>query len=365
MEKVSLSLEERSRNYDILIGDDLIPRTGILFKEYHLNGRVVIVTNPTVARWYLQPVTTALEETGYDVRFIQIPDGEEYKNIEEAYKIYDFLIEGRYDRKTILVALGGGVVGDLTGFVAATYMRGVTLVQIPTTLLAQVDSSIGGKVAVNHPKGKNLIGAFYQPRLVITDVTTLATLPPRELGSGMAEVIKHGIILDEHYFDLVTGELDLVRQVNPAFMAFVVAGSCNIKADVVQNDETETGMRAILNFGHTIGHSLESLTHYTRFKHGEAVMIGMLAALRIAVKIGLLPDNHIYESLENTIHTLDMPSRIPQLPVEAIYQSLFNDKKTEFSKIRWILPCRLGETVIRDDVPESVVKEVLAEMGAI
>jgi len=365
MERVTLKLAEQSRNYDIYIGDGLISKTGMLLKEQGMKGRVTVVTNPTVAQWYLEPLLDSLAAAGYEAGVVRVPDGEVYKSLEEASKIYDFLVEGRYDRKTVLIALGGGVIGDLAGFVAATYMRGIGLVQIPTTLLAQVDSSIGGKVAVNHPSGKNLIGAFYQPRLVVSDVGTFRTLPDRELAAGMAEVIKHGIILDENYFLLVTAELDRIRQRDPDWMAFVVAGSCRIKADVVMNDEKETGIRALLNFGHTIGHSLESITGYTVYKHGEAVMLGMLAAIRIAERLGCLPDAGFYGTLEETAKALKMPVTIPGLSARDIYDTLLGDKKAEYGKVRWILPVRLGKAEIFADIPRELVETVLREMGAV
>lgn len=365
MEKVTLKFPQQSRGYDILIGADLITKSGMLFKEVGLKGRVMTVTNPTVAGLYLERLSNGLSAAGYEVDSLIIPDGESYKSLDQAQRIYDRLIAGRYDRTCILAALGGGVIGDLTGFAAATYLRGVDFVQIPTTLLAQVDSSIGGKVAVNHPQGKNLIGAFYQPRLVIADVQTLTTLPKNEFSSGMAEVIKHGIIADANYFKLVTGELELVTALDPAFLTWVVSGSCNIKADVVQADETETGIRAILNFGHTIGHSLEAATGYTRFKHGEAVALGMLAAVRIAIKIGWLTDDGLLNALMSGLSRLNLPITLSKLSVAEIYQGLTMDKKVAYGKIRWVLPKKVGEAAVTDAVPQSVIEEVLREMGGV
>jgi 3-dehydroquinate synthase len=365
METVKLHLAEKSRIYSILIGEGLIEEAGRLLQEHQIKGRILIVTNPTVAQWYLQPLLLSLTTAGYQVDYIEIPDGEEYKSLEQANRIYDRLLNDRYDRKTTLIALGGGVIGDLTGFVAATYMRGVRLVQVPTTLLAQVDSSIGGKVAVNHPLGKNMIGAFYQPDVVIADVTTLKTLPPRELSAGMAEVIKHGIILDENYFNLVAAEREAILKLDSNFMTYVVLGSCKIKAAVVEEDEKETGIRAYLNFGHTIGHSLESITNYTRFRHGEAVALGMVAATRIAVKTGLLKDASLIELLEKCLTGLNLPVRIPELAVTAICDSMNLDKKVEYGKLRWVMPKRLGEVEIATDIPLDVVQGVLTEMGAI
>ncbi|HYH01980.1 MAG TPA: 3-dehydroquinate synthase, partial [Bacillota bacterium] len=277
----------------------------------------------------------------------------------------DRLAELEYDRKSVLIALGGGVIGDLTGFVAATYMRGIKFIQVPTTLLAQVDSSVGGKVAVNHPKGKNLIGAFYQPELVISDVGSLKTLPERELSSGMAEVIKHGIILDENYYQLIQGELKLIHEVNTDIMTWVVMGSCKIKAEIVHQDETETGIRAILNFGHTIGHACESLTHYERYKHGEGVALGMLAAIKIASRLQLLADVGLEHSLTRLMQELNLPLTLSGLAVEEVIQRLFLDKKVEYGKLRWIMPQRTGKVFITSEIPQQVVAEVLAEMGGV
>ncbi len=363
MEEVRVNLGDRS--YSILVGRKLLKDTGSILKERGIAGRILVVTNPTVAQWYLQPLVQSLADAGYSAGSVEIPDGEEYKSFESARRIYDILVEGKYDRKSCLIALGGGVIGDLTGFVAATYMRGVGFVQIPTTLLAQVDSSIGGKVAVNHPSGKNLIGSFYQPALVIADVDTLTTLPERELGSGMAEVVNHGIILDENYFRLIVAELAMIRQVEAGTMAWVVAGSCQIKAGVVEQDEKETtGLRAILNFGHTVGHALESITNYCRFKHGEAIAIGMIAAIKIATEMQILNQPALCQTLVEICRELNLPTQIQELPLNDIYETIFLDKKVAFGQIRWILPRQLGEAAIFTDVPRQVVEKVLREMGA-
>lgn len=364
MEKVSLSLAERQQSYDILIGEGLINQAGSLLQERGFRGRVMVVTNPTVAGWYLNPLLKSLSAAGFVVESVEVPDGESYKSLEQANLIYNRLIDGHYDRKTLLIALGGGVIGDLTGFIAATYLRGVPFIQIPTTLLAQVDSSVGGKVAVNHPMGKNLIGAFYQPKLVISDVLSLKTLPERELSSGMAEVIKHGLILDENYFQFILGEFETIRQIEPGIMTWIVMGSCKIKADIVETDEKETGIRAILNFGHTVGHSLESITHYNQFKHGEAVALGMLAAIKIAEGLALIKETEMYPMVEDCLVKLDLPTRIPGLSLTEIWEGLLLDKKAESGKIRWILPNRLGNVDIIKEVPQLLVESVLLELGA-
>lgn len=362
MEEVRVNLAERS--YSILIGQELLKNAGVIFKERGITGKVLIVTNPTVAGWYLEPLLQSLTTAGYETQAVKIPDGEEYKSLEQAGRIYDLLVEGRYDRKSNIVALGGGVIGDLAGFAAATYMRGISFIQIPTTLLAQVDSSVGGKVAVNHPHGKNLIGSFYQPSFVITDIATLKTLPERELSCGMAEVIKYGIILEENYFRLIIAELAMIRTIDPGTMSWVVAGSCQIKAQVVEQDEKESGLRAILNFGHTIGHALESITDYTVFKHGEAVALGMLAVIKIAALMELLKQPDLYELLLAFCQELNLPTRIPDLPVKDIYNAIYLDKKVSFGKIRWVLPRDFGNVEIYNNVPSQVVEQVLREMGA-
>lgn len=361
MEEVKINLGERS--YPILIGPGLLAETGRIFREAGLRGKVLIVTNPTVAGLHLEPVLASLSAAGLTVEVVRVPDGEMYKNLDEANRLYDFLITGKYDRQAILVALGGGVIGDLTGFVAATYLRGVRFVQVPTTLLAQVDSSIGGKVAVNHPRGKNLIGAFYQPALVITDVATLATLPGPELSSGMAEVIKHGIILDENYFQFVCGEIQTIRKCDPGVMTAVVNGSCQIKGDIVENDEREAGLRAVLNFGHTIGHAVETVTNYTRFKHGEAVGLGMLGATLIGEEIGWLTGPELRLQLGQIMTDLGLPVHLDGLSVADLCEALTIDKKVADGRIRWVIPRRRGEVGLCSDVPLPVVAAVLEKMG--
>lgn len=364
MREVRVELGERS--YSILIGTGLLARSGSLFKERGVKGRILTVTNPTVAQWYLTPLLDSLADVGYQAETVLIPDGEEYKSLEQAGRIYDKLVDGEYDRKSVLVALGGGVIGDLTGFAAATYMRGIRYIQIPTTLLAQVDSSIGGKTAVNHPKGKNLIGAFYQPNLVISDVGTFRTLPEREFSSGMVEVIKHGMILAPDYFEMLEHKAPAIKARDPEIMAEIVAGSCRIKAAVVQEDERETGRRAILNFGHTIGHALESITGYQRFKHGEAVALGILAALKIALRNKILDDAALYSKAVAMFKSLGLPTKLPAgISCEGIMALLYLDKKVEYGKIRWILPKSLGQVLISGEIPPETVKDTLSELGGV
>lgn len=363
MKKLNVELGEGS--YSILIGSDLLAQSGVLFAANGVKGRIMVVTNPTVAQWYLEPLMDSLRSSGYQAEAFLIPDGEEYKSLEQANRIYDQLVKGKYDRKSVLVALGGGVIGDLTGFVAATYMRGIRFIQVPTTLLAQVDSSIGGKTAVNHPQGKNLIGVFYQPSLVVSDVATFGTLPDREFSSGMVEVIKHGVILDPEYFKMLLNELPALKTRKPELMTEIVEGSCRIKARVVQEDEKETGLRGILNFGHTIGHALESITDYQYYKHGEAVAVGILAALKIAIRNDTLQDSGLEQSLAFLFGALDLPTAIPGLNVAEIISLLYLDKKVEYGKVRWVLPERLGQVTISNEIPGETVKDTLLELGGV
>lgn len=361
MREVRVELGERS--YSILIGSNLIAQSGALFRKLDVKGRILVVTNPTIAKWYLGPVLDSLQASGYQAEAVQVPDGEEFKSLEQANQIYNCLVDGKYDRKSVLVALGGGVIGDLTGFVAATYMRGVRFIQIPTTLLAQVDSSIGGKTAVNHPRGKNLIGAFYQPDLVLSDVGTFRTLPEREFNSGMVEVIKHGVIIDPAYFEMIQAELPAIGKRNPGVMDKIVEGSCQIKARVVQEDEKEKGLRVILNLGHTVGHALESITNYHCYKHGEAVALGILAALKIAFRNNLLEEADLDQRLAGLFENLNLPTKIPGLSAEEIISLLYLDKKVEYGKIRWVLPKRLGQVVVTNEIPVETVKDTLLELG--
>jgi 3-dehydroquinate synthase len=363
MKKLRVELGERS--YSIIIGSDLLAQSGALFNEYGVKGRIMVVTNPTVARWYLEPLLNSLRSSDYQAEAVLIPDGEEYKSLEQVNRIYDELVEGKYDRKSVLIALGGGVIGDLTGFAAATYMRGIRFIQVPTTLLAQVDSSIGGKTAVNHFKGKNLIGAFYQPNLVVSDVGTFRTLPDREFSSGMVEVIKHGLILDSEYFEMLANELPVIKTRAPKIMTEIVAGSCRIKAGVVQEDEQETGLRAILNFGHTVGHALESITDYKHYKHGEAVAIGILAAFKIAVRNDILQDTGLEGRISSMFANLDLSMAIPGLNTAEIMSLLYLDKKVEYGKVRWVLPEGLGRVVISNEIPAETVKDTLLELGGV
>jgi len=350
-EIVRVELGERS--YDIEIGAGLLPSVGEKMRALGLTGRAGVVTNETVAPLYLDAVMKSLSAAGIEAVSLVLPDGEEFKTLPWASHLYDRLMEERFDRKCALVALGGGVIGDLTGFVAATYMRGIPFVQAPTTLLSQVDSSVGGKTGVNHPLGKNMIGAFYQPRLVTADVDTLNTLPREEFLSGMAEVVKYGVIWDAEFFGFIEANRGAILDKEPVALTHIIKRSCEIKALVVGRDERESGLRAILNYGHTVGHAVESLTNYTGYRHGEAVSIGMAVAAGLAHRMGLC-DAGVPERVEALLFSLGLPVKFPRdLKPGAVLESIGHDKKAEGGKVRFVLPKRIGEVVITPDWDEE------------
>lgn len=353
MKEVFIDLGQRS--YKIVIGQGLMDRVGPLVAGLRTGRKVLMVTNPTVANLYASQVEESLAREGFDIVRAEVPDGEQYKTLQSAEMLYDRAFSAGLDRNCPVVALGGGVVGDLTGFVAATYMRGVPFVQIPTTLLAQVDSSVGGKVAVNHPKGKNIIGAFYQPAIVISDTDTLRTLDTREVRSGLAEVIKYGIIKDADFYAWLEQNIHGVLALEPAAMAYIIEQSCINKARVVEQDETEQGQRAILNLGHTVGHAIEALAGYGRYSHGEAVSIGTAVAARMAVNMGLL--NEAEESrIIRLLKMSGLPLGIPgDIATTDIIDSIYGDKKTQDGEITFILPQRIGKAIIRKNMPTKMI----------
>jgi 3-dehydroquinate synthase len=295
----------------------------------------------------------------YEPRVAEVPDGEAYKSLNWASRLYDIMVEHRMDRRSPVIALGGGVIGDLTGFVAATYMRGVPFIQVPTSLLAQVDASVGGKVAVDHPRGKNLIGAFYQPELVLISLDTLRTLSDRELRAGLAEVIKYGVIADEALFVYLERHIERVLARDEDALAHLVARSCEIKAEVVAGDEREQGRRAMLNFGHTTGHALEAHLGYGSLLHGEAVAIGMLAAARLAERMGML-DAAPVERIRNLVERTGLPVFCGNMDIEAVMNLMQHDKKAVGGRLRFVLPTRIGEVILRDDVDEADIRAALA-----
>jgi len=347
-------------SYPILIGSALFgaPAT---YAQAARGAQALIVTNTTVGPLYAQALAAALVPHHAQVRMLALPDGEQYKNWETLNLVFDELLAHGGDRKTTLYALGGGVVGDMAGFAAACFMRGVPFVQVPTTLLAQVDSSVGGKTAINHPLGKNMVGAFYQPKLVVCDLDVLKTLPARELSAGLAEVIKYGPIHDMAFFDWIEAHIDALRTLEPAALAHAVQRCCEIKAEVVGQDERESGLRAILNFGHTFGHAIEAGMGYGAWLHGEGVGAGMVMAAELSRELGLV-DAAFVERLTRLIGRAGLPVRGPVLDAAdnaGRYLTLMRvDKKAEAGEIRFVLIDGPGRAVVRP-APDALVRQVI------
>ena len=352
-----LNVDLGERSYPITIGADLLSDPSLL--ERHIGARqVAIITNTTVAPLYLERVAAPLRAAGREVLEIVLPDGEQYKNWDSLMQVFDALLAGKCDRKTTLVALGGGVIGDLTGYAAASYMRGVPFIQVPTTLLSQVDSSVGGKTGINHPLGKNMIGAFYQPKAVLADTATLNTLPERELAAGLAEVIKHGAIIDAAFFDWIEDNIAQLVARDPEALAYAIARSCEIKAEVVRQDEREGGLRAILNFGHTFGHAIESGLGYGAWLHGEAVGCGMVMAADLSHRMGLV-DTATVARIRALVAAAGLPVRAPDLGAERWLELMEVDKKNEGGDIKFILLKPLGSPSITT-VPREQLAATLA-----
>jgi 3-dehydroquinate synthase len=368
MAKVKVDLKERG--YEIVIGSGNLPELGKLVKEAKWGREIFIITDPLVNDLYGDVIRKG---TKSKVKTLEVQRGERYKNLSEAAKLYDELVKLKAHRDSLIIALGGGVIGDLAGFIAATYMRGINYIQVPTTLLAQVDAAIGGKTGVNHPKGKNLIGCFYQPKAVFIDVATLSTLPARELRTGLAEVVKYGVIEDADFFKFLEAnahhlntkafEDEESKQAALKLWQTIVLEAVKVKAKIVEKDEKEKSLRMVLNFGHTVGHAIESLTRYRTYNHGEAVAIGMVAAALIANRMKMLETEGVAR-LKSLLEKLELPTRIEGLPVKKLIAYLGVDKKVKAGKVNFVLPEKLGRVVIRNDVPAGVIKQVLGEMGA-
>lgn len=360
MQTLTVDLKERS--YPIHIGAHLLHQPGLLLP--HLTQKqVAIVTNTTVAPLYLDQLADALRVNAVNVVPIVLPDGEAFKNWESLNLIYDALLTHRCERKTTLIALGGGVIGDLTGFAAATFLRGVPFIQIPTTLLAQVDSSVGGKTGINHPLGKNMVGAFYQPKVVIADTATLDTLPDRELSAGLAEVIKYGLIRDLPFFHWLEEQMPRLLARDPEALAYAIRRSCENKADVVAADEREAGNRALLNLGHTFGHAIETGLGYGKWLHGEAVAAGSVLAADLSRRLGWI-DDATFSRIKALFVQAKLPVTAPDLGPETYLDLMGLDKKVEGGKIRFILLKGLGSAVIHGDVPADLLRATLADPGA-
>lgn len=355
MHTLSVSLAERG--YPIHIGDGLLQRADLLTGHLPQN-KVAIVSNNKVAALYLAALQAALAQCGVDSIPVILPDGEEYKNWQTLNSIFDALLAGRCERNTAIIALGGGVIGDLAGFAAATYQRGVPFIQVPTTLLAQVDSSVGGKTGINHPLGKNMIGAFYQPRLVLTDTATLNTLPDRELRAGVAEVIKYGLIRDLPFFEWLDQNMEKLLAREPEALSYAILRSCQNKADIVAQDERECGVRALLNLGHTFGHAIEKGLGYGTWLHGEAVAAGMRVAAELSHRLGCL-DAQAVRRIIRLIERAKLPTEAPDLGVELYLQLMGLDKKVSGGKIRFIVLNEIGQATIRADIPDAILRATL------
>lgn len=349
-----------SRSYPIVIERGSLDSVGKAVAGLGLGPRCAVVTNPFVGGLYGERVRDSLVAAGFEPFTIELGDGEEFKTMAEASRIYDRLIEERMERSGVVVALGGGVVGDMAGFVAATYLRGVPYVQVPTTLLAQVDSSVGGKTAVNHPKGKNLVGAFYQPKAVLIDPEVLKTLEKRELSAGLAEVVKYGVIWEGGLFNYLLDECDEILALKGP-MDRVIERSCGVKARVVSADEKEEGLRSILNFGHTFGHAIEAVTGYTRFKHGEAVAIGMVMAAALSERLGRC-EAGVKERIIDLLERFSLPTGVTGLNGDEFLRALYHDKKVSGGRLRFVLATGVGE-VVTEEVGRSEVEALLKEGG--
>jgi 3-dehydroquinate synthase len=339
LETIKVALGERS--YHIALGAGILDTVGSLCREIGLSGTAAVVSNTTVAPLYYHRVRASLELVGYRVLLVELPDGEGFKNSATLNLIYDALVDAALDRGSFIVALGGGVIGDMAGFAAASFLRGIPFVQVPTTLLSQVDSSVGGKTGINHPKGKNLIGAFYQPRAVLIDVVTLDTLPEREYLSGLGEIVKYGAVLDADFFDFLERNARSLLARDKAALIQAVGRSCSIKARIVEADEREGGVRAVLNYGHTLGHAVETLTGYTRYLHGEAVAIGMVQAARFSESLGFCTAAD-RERIEALLELFGLPRELPAFPARDYLGALSHDKKVRDSGLTFIANSGIG-----------------------
>ena len=360
MSSITVALAERS--YRIRFGNDILSGIGPLCRELNLGGSGALITNPTVGSLYADRVMASLQEAGFVVRRIDIPDGEEFKNIDTLKSIFDGLVDAGLDRGSFIVALGGGVVGDIAGFAAAAYLRGIPFLQVPTTLLAQVDSSVGGKTGINHEKGKNLIGAFYQPVAVMVDVATLATLPDREYLGGMAEVVKYGVILDRGLFDFIADNVSRLLSRDTECLLAVTRRCCELKASIVAQDEREAGPRAVLNYGHTFGHAVETLTGYREFTHGEAVAIGMAQAAKLSEQYGYSGRGET-ERILLLLDDLGLPTRLPSFSAQSYADALAHDKKVRDKGLSFVFNRGIGDYRI-ERVTDIVPLLKIAGIGA-
>ncbi len=357
-------VETATQSYPIFVGYGLLDKLGEKIKGRDLSGVITIISDETVFSLYGSKAEKVLKNAGFAVNSFVVPPGEATKSIDSATKIYDFLVKHRTERDDVLIALGGGMVGDLAGFVAATFLRGMPWIQVPTSLMAMVDASIGGKVGVNHPQGKNLIGAFYQPSFVLADIQTLTTLPQRELTSGWAEVIKYGLIMDKEFFAFLESNVEELVGLESNAISKAISRSAGIKAQIVSEDEKERGKRTILNYGHTIAHGLEAATQYERFLHGEAVAIGMMGAAKLSQRLGLLSSEAVTRQ-QSLLEKFNLPVSFSRIDLGRVTGAMELDKKTRGKAIRWVLLKSIGNTMIRNDVSQQNVLAVLQELAGL
>ena len=350
-----------SRGYDIVVERGALRTLGRCLLGLHVGSRVAVFSAPAIGRLYGKVVAESLDEAGFTTTAVEVPDGEAAKTMGIAERCWNALLEAGLDRTSTVVALGGGSVGDLAGFVAATYMRGLNFVQAPTTILGQVDAAIGGKTAINHPQAKNLVGAFHQPRLVLVDPTTLTTLPDREFRSGLGEVVKHGIVLDSAYFDDVEASVASILARDAATLERIIGGSCRLKASVVERDEREAQLRAVLNYGHTIGHALEAATAYRRWTHGEAVSLGMVVEAHVATRLGVAPPE-VAARQERLLAALGLPIRAHGIDAGAVNDALGHDKKARDGRVPFVLAPTIGSFRLVYDVSPTDVRAVLGRL---
>ncbi|NLB51348.1 MAG: 3-dehydroquinate synthase [Syntrophomonadaceae bacterium] len=346
------------RSYEIFIDSNILGQAGDLVKQVTSAEKVLLVSNPLVYSIYGYMCISALQNCGFEVSLALMPDGEKYKNIDEAMKIVDQAVKSGIERSSLCIALGGGVVGDLAGFAASIYQRGIDFIQIPTTLLAQVDSSVGGKVAINHHSGKNLLGSFHQPRLVIIDTDTLRTLNNREFTSGLGEVVKYGIVYDHEFFSYLEAHAEELIELEEISLQKTIYRSCQIKSEIVAQDEKEEGLRAILNLGHTFGHAVEKLGDYKLFRHGEAVAMGITAACYLSHRIGLMTTEEM-KRVEKLFMKLQLKSQFPSFAPEDVISAMQADKKIKNRKINFVLPRGIGDYVITDDITHKQIENAI------
>jgi 3-dehydroquinate synthase len=346
------------RSYEIVVEPGALGSVGPRLRALGVGSRAAVISDPAIRRLYGKLVTDSLDEAGFFVTVVDVPEGESAKRLAVAEECWNALLDAGLDRTSTVLALGGGAVGDVAGFVAATYMRGMNLVQLPTTVLAQVDASSGGKTAIDHPMAKNLIGVFHQPRLVLVDPLTAGTLPEREFRSGLAEIVKHGVVLDAAYFGEVEAQAGPLLARETATLVRIVAGSCRLKATVVQRDERESALRAVLNYGHTVGHALEAASGYGQWTHGEAVSLGMVTEARLAERLGIAaPD--VTERQERLLAELGLPVRTGPIDLDAVLAAMARDKKSRDGRVPFVLAPRIGEFQVVSDVPAGEVRAAL------